>query len=147
MRGFEIVKGYEHMDITIPTRSTTFSAGYDLAIVEEMVIKPGEIVFGKTGIKVFMQDDEVFKIYPRSSLAIRYHLTLANNVGIIDKDYFSNEKNDGHILISLYNFGKEEVHLNKGERVAQGIFEKYLTSPLESSQKTVRNGGHGSTGI
>jgi dUTP pyrophosphatase len=130
----------------MPKRGTKYSAGYDIALIEDLVVKPGEIGKGMTGIKVFMQEDEVFKIYPRSSLARRYSLTLANNVGIIDSDYYSNPKNDGVIIVALRNFGNTDVVLKKGERVAQGIFSKFLTSPLEDEVKTSRNGGFGSTG-
>ncbi|MBN2605253.1 MAG: dUTP diphosphatase [Bacilli bacterium] len=122
------------------------SAGYDISIIEDLEIEPGEIKLGVTGVKAFMQDDEVLLVYPRSSLPRRYHLTIPNNVGIIDKDYYGNIDNDGAIFISLYNFGKETVYLKKGERVAQGIFQKYLISPIEEKVENVRNGGFGSTG-
>ncbi len=146
MRGFEKAKGFTTLEFPLPKRSTKFSAGYDISLVEEFVILPGEIKTGVTGIKAFMQEDEVLKIYARSSLSRRHHLTLANNVGIIDSDYYNNPDNDGVIGITLYNFGTEKVILKKGERVAQGIFEKYLTSPLEEEVKSSRNGGFGSTG-
>lgn len=146
MRGFEVAKGYEGLDIQLPKRSTKHSAGYDISIIEDLEIEPGEIKLGVTGIKAFMQDDEVLLVYPRSSLPRRYHLTIPNNVGIIDKDYYGNIDNDGAIFISLYNFGKETVYLKKGERVAQGIFQKYLISPSEEEVNNVRNGGFGSTG-
>lgn len=146
MRGFEIAKGFEDLVTSLPERKTEYSAGYDIAIIEDIVVAPGKIVIAKTGIKAYMQKDEVLKIYPRSSLSIKYSLTLANNVGIIDADYYSNESNDGHIGVALRNIGVEKVILKKGERVAQGIFEKYLICPTEKTVKTVRNGGHGSTG-
>ena len=146
MRGFEKAKGFETLEFPMPKRGTLHSAGYDLAIIEDLVIPAGEIAFGKTGLKAFMQDDEVLKVYPRSSLAKRYHLTLANNVGIIDKDYYGNPDNDGHIMISLRNFGQTDIMLRKGERVAQAIFQQYLISPFEDEPISSRNGGFGSTG-
>ncbi|MBU1020287.1 MAG: dUTP diphosphatase [Firmicutes bacterium] len=146
MRGFEVAKGYTDLDIQLPKRSTLHSAGYDISIIEDLTIEPGEIMLGITGLKAYMQDDEVLLVYPRSSLPRRYHLTIPNNVGIIDKDYYGNIDNDGAIFISLYNFGKETVFLKKGERVAQGIFQKYLISPNEEQVVNVRNGGFGSTG-
>lgn len=146
MRGFEKAKGFEHLDFPMPKRSTIHSAGYDLALIDDLVIKAGEIAAGQTGVKAFMMDDEVLKIYPRSSLAKRYHLTLSNNVGIVDKDYYGNPDNDGHIMVSLYNFGTEDIMLRKGERVAQAIFERYLISPFEDEVNEGRQGGFGSTG-
>lgn len=146
MRGFEKAKGYEHIEFNMPKRGTAHSAGYDFEIIEDLEIKPGEIKMGVTGIKAFMMDDEVLQLYPRSSLPRRYHLTIPNNVGIIDKDYYGNPDNDGAIFVSLWNFGTETVYLKKGERVAQGIFVKYLVSPHEDEVTAKRNGGFGSTG-
>jgi dUTP pyrophosphatase len=146
MRGFEIAKGFEIFNIELPKRSTKYSAGYDLKLIDDLVIEPGEIGLGVTGVKAFMMDDEVLKIYPRSSLPRRYSVTIPNNVGIIDKDYYGNEVNDGAIFVALWNFSKDPVTIKKGERVAQGIFQKYLVSPLEDEVKTTRNGGFGSTG-
>lgn len=146
MRGFEKAKGFEHLDFELPKRSTLHSAGYDIAIIEDLEILPGEIKSGITGLKAFMMDDEVLKIYPRSSLPRNYHLTIPNNVGIIDKDYYSNSNNDGAISVTLHNFGSKKVSLKKGERVAQGIFQKYLIIPHEEKVTTIRNGGFGSTG-
>ena len=114
--------------------------------LKDLEIAPGEIKSGITGIKAFMMDDEVLKMYPRSSLPRNYSLTIPNNVGIIDKDYYGNSDNDGAISVTLHNFGTKTVSLKKGERVAQGIFQKYLTSPFEEQVTSVRNGGFGSTG-
>ena len=146
MRGFEKAKQYAHLDFDLPKRSTKFSAGYDIALIEEVVINPGEIKLGVTGVKAYMQNDEVLKMYPRSSMPKRYGLTIPNNVGIIDSDYYSNPDNDGAIFVSLYNFSDKTVIVKKGERVAQGIFQKYLVSPNEDVVETTRNGGFGSTG-
>ncbi|PAT02400.1 deoxyuridine 5'-triphosphate nucleotidohydrolase [Candidatus Izimaplasma bacterium ZiA1] len=145
MRGFEKAKGYSHLEFELPKRQTKHSAGYDLAIIEDLVISPGEIKLGVTGVKAFMGNDEVLKLYPRSSLPRKYHLTIPNNVGIIDSDYYSNEENDGAIYVQLFNFGKETITLKKGERIAQGIFQKYLISNLEETILKTRNGGFGST--
>ena len=121
MRGFEKAKGFENIDFELPKRSTLHSAGYDIAIIEDLEIGPGEIKAGVTGIKAFMMDDEVLKMYPRSSLPRNYNLTIPNNVGIIDKDYYGNKENDGAISVTLHNFGNKLVSLKSGERVAQGI--------------------------
>lgn len=146
MRGFEKAKGYEHVEFNLPKRGTKYSAGYDFEIIEDLIILPGEIKMGVTGVKAYMMDDEVLQLYPRSSLPRKYHLTIPNNVGIIDKDYYGNKDNDGAIFVQLYNFGTEAITLKKGERIAQGIFTKYLTIDGEDEVTTTRNGGFGSTG-
>jgi len=81
----------------------------------------------------------------RSSMAIKRHLALVNSTGIIDSDYYNNEDNEGHIMIALLNYGKETVSLEKGERVAQGIFSKYLITN-DDDATGIRTGGIGSTG-
>ena len=145
MRGFEKAKGFENVEIEMPKRATMHSAGHDIVIIEDLIIEPGEIELAVTGIKAYMMDDEVLKLYPRSSLPRKYSLTIPNNVGIIDKDYYSNKENDGAIFIQLYNFGTKKVVVKKGERIAQGIFEKYLISDSEVAVTAIRNGGFGST--
>lgn len=144
MRKFETIKKYEGK-IELPKRQTKGSAGYDLAIIKDYKIKPGEIVLVETGLKVSMAEYEVLLVFPRSSLGIKKGLTMSNNVGVIDSDYYNNKDNEGHIMIPLLNFSKEIVHLTKGERVAQGIFIKYLKTSEEDDSHIQRLGGFGST--
>lgn len=146
LRGFECITQYQNCGIELPSRKTKTSAGYDFQAAETIEIQPGEIRLVPTGIKAFMQDDEALKLYARSSLAIAKQLILANGVGVIDQDYYNNETNEGHILLPLYNASKQVVIIQKGERVAQGIFEKYLASEIESRPQATRKGGFGSTG-
>jgi dUTP pyrophosphatase len=146
MRGFKIAKGYEDYDIKLPRRATKHSAGYDIAVCEDTMIKPGEIVLAKTGLKAFMQGHEVLMLFPRSSFPRKYQLTIPNNVGIIDSDYYENETNDGAIFVQLYNFGNSVVTIPKNERICQGIFMPYLVVSDEEDIDGIRLGGFGSTG-
>jgi len=146
MRGFEIAKGFEDRDINLPKRSTSKSACYDIELVEDMIIGPKQVVRGITGLKAYMNDDEVLMLFARSSLPSRHNLILPNGVGIIDADYYGNPDNDGAIMVQLYNFGDKEVILRKGERVAQAMFRKYLVSENEDEPTKKRVGGFGSTG-
>ena len=145
IRGFEVVSAFEEQDINLPTRKTTESAGYDIECAEAITLEPGEIKLVPTGLKAFMAYDEYLAIHIRSSMAIKRHLALVNSTGIIDSDYYNNEDNEGHIMIALYNFGKEPVTLEKGERVAQCIFSKYLITN-DDDATGIRTGGIGSTG-
>ncbi len=146
MRGFEIAKGYEHLNLSRPKRGSRHSAGYDIALCEDIHIEPGAVVLGPTGLKAYMQDDEVLKVYPRSSLPRKHGLTIPNNVGIIDADYYGNPDNDGAIYVQLHNFTDQPVSLPKGTRIAQGIFVKYLKADDDEVLNDKRNGGFGSTG-
>lgn len=144
MRKFEVIQSYLDKDIKIPERATKYSAGYDLASAEDITINPGEIKLVPTGLKADMPEDEALFVYPRSSLGIKRRLTMSNNVGVVDKDYYNNAENEGHIMIPIYNFGTEVQMIKKGERIAQGIFQKYGITDNDSA-KNLRKGGFGSS--
>ena len=145
IRGFEVVSAFEEQNINLPTRKTTESAGYDIECAEAVTLEPNQVVLVPTGLKAFMAYDEYLAIHIRSSMAIKRKLALVNSTGIIDSDYYNNEENEGHIMIALLNFGNEPVTLEKGERVAQGIFSNYLITN-DDDATGVRTGGIGSTG-
>lgn len=144
-RGFEIISAFKDKQINLPVRKTARSAGYDLEAAESLAIEPGTLVLIATGLKAYMQSDEYLGIHIRSSLGIKKQLLLANSQGIIDADYYNNSDNEGHIIIALRNMGKETVTINKGDRIAQGIFYRYLTADDDYAEG-VRSGGFGSTG-
>ena len=66
-------------------------------------------------------------IFIRSSLGVKHKIKLSNGTGIIDADYYGNTDNEGHIFIAIENTGKDDFIINKGDRIAQGIFIKYYT--------------------
>ena len=144
IRGFEVVSSFEDAQINLPQRTTAESAGYDIECAETVTINPGEVKIVPTGIKAFMAYNEFLAIHIRSSIGIKRHIMLAKCTGIIDSDYYNNEDNEGHILLGLYNLGTEAVTLEKGERVAQGIFTKYLVAN-DDEANGIRLGGIGST--
>ena len=148
LRGFEIAKGWEDKNINLPKRSTKYAAGYDVEAAEDTIIpafKPGvKPTLIPTGLKVYMQDDEMLCLYNRSSNPKKKGLVLANSVGIVDKDYYGNADNDGHIMYAMWNFKDEDVKIEKGERIGQAIFQKYLIADNDSAD-SVRTGGFGST--
>ena len=145
MRSFEIAKGFENSDVKMPKRATSSSAGYDISALEDVIIPAGKTVLLKTGLKAHMEKDEVLLLFPRSSLAVKRGLRLANSVAVIDADYCSNPDNDGHIMIPVFNFSGKDVEIKKGERVAQGIFINYLVTDDDEASGE-RKGGCGSTG-
>lgn len=110
----------------LPMRDSKFTAGYDIFLLKDLEIKPGEIVKIPTGIKSYFQSDEVLLIVLRSSMGFKYNLRLVNQIGIIDADYYENESNDGHIFVKIQNESKDTVFLKSGEAIVQGIFIKYL---------------------
>lgn len=147
-RGFEIAKGFENSNINLPVRSTKNSAGYDVEAAEDCVIpafKPGQKpTLVKTGIKAYMESDEVLILANRSSNPGKKGLILANSIGVVDSDYYGNPDNDGHIMYAFFNFKAEDVEIKKGERIGQAIFQKYLVTDDDIAQGE-RTGGFGST--
>lgn len=145
-RGFEVAKGFDEQLIALPTRKTTYSAGYDISALGDYIIKPMQMVKVSTGLKAYMLPDEFLGVHIRSSIAIKHSIMLANAQGIIDSDYYQNPDNDGHIIIALLNMGEQDFIIKNGERIAQGIFYKYLTIDNEISPSEKRVAGVGSTG-
>ena len=135
----------EYEDISLPIRSTKHSAGYDFKSPIEFELNPGEIIKVPTGIKAQMEDDEYLMLLVRSSMGFKYNVRLCNQVGIVDSDYYNNPDNEGHMFIKIQNEGKEVPKINKGDRFAQGIFNKFYLVDDDCADKD-RTGGFGSTG-
>ena len=148
VRGFEIAKGFEEKEINLPVRKTKYSAGYDIEAAEDTIIpsfkKGMKPTLVKTGLKAYMQDDEMLCLYNRSSNPGKKGLIMANSVGIIDKDYYGNPDNDGAFMFAFYNIKDEDIEIKKGDCIGQAIFQKYLISDNDEAEGE-RIGGFGST--
>ena len=148
MRGFELIEG---MNGELPIKATVHSAGVDFIASSDITIPAfrfkGKATLAPTGVKAFMQNDEYLQIFARSSIPVNLGLIMSNGVGIVDADYYNNEKNEGHIMIEFNNLTNEHITIEKGTRIAQGIFNKVLpvTHGVRVKNAT-RNGGFGSTG-
>ena len=147
-RGFEIAKGWEEKNINLPIRKTKFSAAYDIEAASDMDLEPFKLgdkpYLIPTGLKSYMQGDEVLIIVPRSSSPKKQVIMFPHSMGVIDADYYGNIDNDGHIFIQCINIKNETIHIKKGEPIAQAIFYKYLTTDNDEATGT-RVGGFGST--
>ena len=147
-RGFEIAKGFETQGINLPIRKTKCSAGYDFEAAEDTIVPSFKRGDGptliKTGIKAYMEDDEVLYLYNRSSNPKKKGLILANSVGVVDADYYGNPDNDGHIMFAFFNIKDEDVEIKKGDAIGQGVFAKYLITDDDNAEGE-RLGGFGST--
>lgn len=149
-RGFEIIKDehrkHSDIEIQLPTRGDSRSAGYDFYSNETVVLQPKQSHLFWTDVKSYMLDDEVLSIHVRSSIGTKKDLMLKNTTGIIDSSYYENVSNDGNIGICLVNMGDKIQKIEKGERIAQGIFTKYLIADDDICLKLERTGGFGSSG-
>ncbi|HFI0271022.1 TPA: dUTP diphosphatase [Streptococcus suis] len=144
IRGFELVSQFTDENL-LPKRETAHAAGYDLKAAESVSLEPGEIKLVPTGVKAYMQANEVLYLYDRSSNPRKKGLVLINSVGVIDGDYYGNPANEGHIFAQMRNITEETVVVETGERIVQAIFAPFLLADGDQADG-VRTGGFGSTG-
>lgn len=144
---FEVKKEameYGKQSATLPKRATQHSAGYDFFVPQQIELKPHQSTLVWTNIKAKFLEDEFLMLCVTSGMGKR-GIMLANNIGIIDCDYFENPQNDGNIGFRLFNFSDEPYILKEGEKMGQGIFLKYLKVDDEEIVTQTRQGGFGST--
>jgi dUTP pyrophosphatase len=139
VRGFDFAEGFEgHPDVKLPVRGSKKSAGYDFCTLVDITIPSGETKVIPTGVTAYMLDDEWLHLKARSGLSVKKG-TIAG-AGVIDSDYYPNE-----IGVVIHNFGKKPLEFGKGDKVAQGIFQKYLIAD-DDEANAERTSGFGSTG-
>lgn len=129
----------------LPKRETKYSAGYDFRSPIDFVLHPKETLKIPTGIKIAMNEGEMLMLLVRSSMGIKWNVRMCNQIGIFEKDYYNNETNEGHAWLKLENHGNLDYVVKKGDRIAQGIFTKFLTIDNEEKIDSIRTGGIGST--
>jgi len=132
-------------DVSLPQYQTAGSVAFDLASTEDITIAPKEVKLVPTGLVICTPPGYMLMLASRSSLAIKKGLMLGNGIGVIDQDYCGPED---EIKIQLVNIKDEPVTINKGERVAQGMFVKVEQATLEEVQELETKesrGGFGST--
>lgn len=132
---------YGHEDYWLPRRETPGSAGYDIRSIENITVGPGECKLVGTGLTAYMQNDEELQIRPRSGNARKHLITVLNTPGTIDSDYYGK-----HIGVLIMNFGNSNFDIKAGDRIAQGVFSKYLIKDDDNPVNDTRDGGFGSTG-
>lgn len=151
-----------------PTKATVFSACHDLyadlhereitvfgpdnvkrtvdMLLSDLVLKPGERALVPTGWKMQPEEGFAIKFYPRSGLAVKQALNLANCVGVIDRDY------PEETMLAMYNTSGADIVIENYSRIAQ--LEVYAVEPIEQevvetlpSLMSDRTSGFGSTGV
>ena len=129
--------------IILPTRATKHSVAYDFYSPVDIKIDSMRSVMIWTDVKAKFNPDEALLINVRSSMG-KQPVMMANTQGWIESDYYSNPDNDGNIGIRLFNLGNDPYYIATGDRIAQGMFIKYLTAESGNTDN-VRQGGFGST--
>jgi dUTP pyrophosphatase len=133
-------------DIALPAYASDGAAGLDLCAANDATIRldPGDRVLVPTGFAIRLPTLHEAQIRPRSGLAARYGITVANAPGTIDSDY------RGEIKIILINLGTDAFMIERGMRIAQMVIAPVIQCQItenDSLDSTARGtGGFGSTG-
>ena len=132
--------------VLIPRRATAGSAGYDFYSPVDIELEAGQSILIPTGIKARMEAGWVLLLFPRSGLGFKYRFQLDNSVGVIDRDYFDNPKNEGHIMAKMTNDSREGkvLSVKAGQAFMQGVFVPFGTAQEEEVTAQLQ-GGMGST--
>jgi dUTP diphosphatase len=130
----------------LPAAQHDGDAGLDLCSAVEAVVGPGERVMIPTGVAVAIPDGHAGLVLPRSGLASKRGLTLANSPGLIDAGY------RGEVVCAVVNLDRDaKVEIGVGDRIAQLVIVELpsvVPAWAESLPETTRgDGGFGSTGI
>ena len=134
-------------DLALPSYATSGAAGLDLAAATDQPIclKPNIRQAIPTGFAMALPAGYEAQIRPRSGLALKYGITVANAPGTIDSDY------RGEIVVILVNNGTDDFTITHGMRIAQMVIAAVTNmTPVEADDldDTARAaGGFGSTGL
>lgn len=131
--------------VPLPERAHPGDAGLDLRANADLVVRPGDRAMVPTGVAVAIPEGHAGLVLPRSGLASRHGLTLANAPGLIDASY------RGEIMCAVVNLDRlEPVKISRGDRIAQLVVvpitavEAMFVEELPPSSRG--DGGFGSTG-
>ncbi|MEX1178173.1 MAG: dUTP diphosphatase [Nitriliruptor sp.] len=131
-------------ELPLPSYAHPGDAGLDLYAADACTLDPGERAAVPTGLRVAIADGWVGLVHPRSGLARRHGLTVANAPGTIDAGY------RGDLLVLLVNLGRDPVTIARGDRVAQLLVQRVgraVVTEVDDLDDTARGaGGFGSSG-
>ena len=132
-------------DASLPEQAHPGDAGLDLRSIEDVEVGPGERAMVRTGLAVAIPDGHAGLVLPRSGLASKHGLTLANAPGLIDAGY------RGELICSVVNLDRREgVKIVRGDRIAQFVIvavPEVRPAWVDELPRSSRGeGGFGSTG-
>ena len=144
----DVVRLAHNPDLPLPAYETAGAAGMDLraAVPEEapLVLRPGARTAVPTGLAFALPVGFEAQVRPRSGLALKSGVTVANAPGTIDQDY------RGELKVLLINLGEEDFVIRRGDRVAQLVIAPVVQAAwrevggLDATDRGA--GGFGSTG-
>lgn len=132
-------------DLPLPAYATEGAAGMDVVAAEDRTLAPGDRAAVATGLAMAVPDGFEMQIRPRSGLALKHGITVANAPGTIDADY------RGELKVILVNLGHEPYAIARGDRIAQAVLSPVVRASwleVHELDPTARGeGGFGSTGF
>jgi dUTP diphosphatase len=132
-------------EISLPAYAHAGDAGLDICSAEELVLQPGQRSMVSTGFAMALPVGYAAFVQPRSGLAARNGISIANTPGLIDCHY------RGEVKVILINLGREPFEIKRGDRIAQMVIQRVEAARIEPSdeldQTTRGQGGFGSTGV
>jgi len=143
---------FMHVSITridttlpLPPYSSAGAVGFDLVTRVTTIVEPHSIALVPGNVVVKVPDGYALLIVPRSSMPRKKGLVCPHSIGVIDQDYHG--END-EILVQVQNITGQPVTVERGERIAQGIFVKVEQAEWQEvgGHNTTDRGGFGSTG-
>ncbi|WOE75003.1 dUTP diphosphatase [Alterisphingorhabdus coralli] len=130
--------------LPLPQYETAGAAGMDVRAARDVIIPPGSTALVPTGFAIAIPEGYEVQVRPRSGLALKSGLTVANTPGTVDSDY------RGELGIILINLGRVDFLVDRGERVAQIVaapVQRARMVEVKELDETARGaGGFGSTG-
>lgn len=139
------VKRLPHFQgLELPAYATDGAAGMDVLAAEDVLLQPGARHAVATGLAVAIPPGFEIQVRPRSGLALKHGLTVANAPGTIDSDY------RGEVKVILVNLGSAPFEVRRGDRIAQLVLAPVIRASwlkVDELDETSRGeGGFGSTG-
>lgn len=134
-----------HPTVELPAYAYEGDAGLDLRANESVDIAPFERVLIPTGLAISIPDGYAGFVQPRSGMALKRGLTIANTPGLIDAHY------RGELKVIAVNLDSQQtIHIERGERIAQLVIQQvpvvHLTEVDELDETDRGSGGFGSSG-
>ncbi|MFH0776376.1 MAG: dUTP diphosphatase [Patescibacteria group bacterium] len=132
--------------LPLPIYETAGAVGFDLLARETTEISPGEIKLIPANVIVATPPGFALLVTSRSSTPRKKGLTQPHGLGIIDQDYCGTED---EIKIQVHNFSRDRVVVERGEKIAQGLFVRCERAEFEEIEKVEKEtrGGFGSTDL
>ena len=132
-----------HPDAKIPQFALSGDAAMDLFSVQDVVLKPGERISCATGIAMKIPEGYAALIWDKSGPSHKFGIKTLG--GVIDSNYI------GEWFIGLINLGQADFEIQKGQKIAQVLFQKVEHPEIEEVTELVQtvrgDGAFGSTGI